>query len=132
MPQIEMAVREQLEQRALAAFREYEGRLVEVGYLCGYNQHDDSEDVACDPPIIVRIDRTNEQSVLHWNDEWLDPYWDVTVVRGDARGLRSCWIDGPSVNAITGETEWKHIRVLGGLESMLESMTARLKDWGKL
>jgi len=107
-----------LEREALEFYRAHRGRLLEVTWVSGYNDRDDSEDLMTDP-IIVRVDRTNEHDILHWSDEWLDPYWDVTLVRGDVRGLRSLWIDGPSVNALTGISEWKNVRVLGWLESML-------------
>jgi hypothetical protein len=125
------------EELALAEYREHAGKLLEVDYLCGYDEHDDSVDAEC--RAIVRVDQNQQphSGILHWNDEWLDQYWDVTVIRmlqpptcgvsinGEKRGVRlnSTWIYGPSHNVLTGERDWKHVRPL----SWGESLRARLR-----
>lgn len=94
-----MTNRAALEQIALAEYWAALGEVIEAGCILAYNDHDDSVEVHLDPPAKVRVDITDEDSILHWNDEtWLDPYWDVTPVedREELRGLRSFWIDGPS------------------------------------
>ena len=92
MPQFDRAP---LEEVALTEYNEQLGKLLEVNYICGYTGND-SGDWMCDPPIIVRLDATDRSSILHWNDEWLDPYWDVTLISGTlpVEGIRSLWIDG--------------------------------------
>src|SRR5437879_1356733 len=120
--------REAVEAHALAFHLAHVGRLLEVGYLCGYTEDDDSEDVACSAIVRVSpVDGNTHQDICHWNDEWLDPYWDVELISGDerAKSLRSIWIDGPSVNAITGVTQWKDVRVL----SAWEAFKVRLKGF---
>lgn len=116
-------VRKRIEQDAIARHRRHVGKLIEVAYLCGYDNRDDSCDIACNPPAIVEVQPMRpEDGVIHWNDEWLDPYWDARLIYGPAQAwkLRSHWIDGPSVNAKTGEVEWPNVRVLGPLESLMQ------------
>ena len=104
--------RYELERLALADFAKAQGNLFNVDWVYGY-VGDDSHDVRCDPPAVVRIDPTGQDSILHWCDEWLDPYWDVTILdsvgqpleNGTLAGLRSTWIHGPSYNLKTGERD---------------------------
>ena len=117
--------REQMNSVALEEYRRHAGKLLEVGYICGYTSDGDgSNDCACVPPIIVRVtvnqNRHPHQGLLHWNDEWLDPYWDVELVSGNLpkEACQSIWIDGPSHNAETGAREWNDVRVLTPLEAL--------------
>lgn len=84
------AAHEALEQVALDEYRAHLGKCLEVDYICGYNDTDDSGDYECIPPLIVRVVKTDTSSILHWNcshnDDWLDPYWDVEVVSGKLPG----------------------------------------------
>ncbi len=100
--------REQLEEKALADYRSHRGVVILASHLYGYNELDDSVELHLDPPMRCRVDRTPDDSILHWIDEWLDPYWYVTPL--DKKdpillGLRSFWTDGPSYNLHTGETD---------------------------
>ena len=100
--------RKQLEERALADHRTHRGSIILVTCLGGYNERDDSIELHLDPPLRCRVDRTREEDVLHWNGEWLDPYWDVTPLdrkNPAISGLRSFWTDGHSYNVCTGETQ---------------------------
>ena len=112
--------REQAEKFALKHYSEHVGKFLLVDYVLGY-VNDDTVDVACDPPVVVQVQQTGEHSVLHWNDEWLDPYWDAVVVQGDAGGLTSVYIDGPSINTKTGEITW-HARAC--LDPRMETANA--------
>jgi hypothetical protein len=112
---ISTETRERYNEIANQEFKAHLGKLLKVEYLCGYSDND-SADVACE--AIVRVVPTPETDILHWNDEWLDPYWDVELIEGDerARSLRSIWIDGPSHNALTGKREWRAevVSLIGG------------------
>lgn len=85
---------------------------------------DEQRDVRFDPPIRVRVlpMRPNE-GLLHYCDEFIDPYWDVEIVETQhpalpAGGLRSCWIFGRSINTKTGEhvpcIEWQREGEISG------------------
>ena len=96
-----------LEALALAEHAAAVGRYFKVTWITGY-RGDDQIDQYLDEPLLVRVTKTNEDSILHWNDEWLDPYWDVEIIGAlpeDLKGGQSWWIDGPCHNRITGETE---------------------------
>ena len=100
---------------ALEEYRQSIGKLFRCGYLCGYNGHD-SDDVACD--VIVRVAYTDLQSIIHWNNEWLDPYWDVELVHviSGKPPEGSYWIDGPSHNMLTGTRDWRNVEPISRLE----------------
>lgn len=95
-------------QEAIAAARaDYAkavGTIIEVPYLMGYLDDGSHEWYG---PVWVRILQTDDASVTHINDDFVDPYWDVELVepalkpecRRDSHipaDARSFWIDGPS------------------------------------
>jgi hypothetical protein len=91
------------ERRAIDDYKAVLGTIIEVADITGYNERDDSIDVY--GPFKVRVDTTDEPSVLHWNDEHLDPYWDVTPVGeyAELAGMRSFWVHGHSYLAEEGK-----------------------------
>lgn len=101
----------QAETMTLAHFQQFVGKIVESNYLLGY-RGDDPAELYFDEPIKVRIVPTDVNSgLLHWNCEWLDPYYDVELIEGDIGELRSIYIDGPSINTKTDEVTWPGVTV---------------------
>jgi hypothetical protein len=109
----------EIERRALDAYKAVVGKVLRVQWVSGYTGSD-SQDYHGE--VIVRVDETDPQSICHWNGEWLDPYWDVTVLAWDGDGsvfpLRSCWMHGHSYNSQTGESQPTHYEVLGNAASL--------------
>ncbi len=100
--EITPAVQREREKKAFEDFHEHYGLVVRAHVVRGYIG-DDSVDITFRPPIAVRITGplNPDCGINHWNDEWLDPYWDVSIVEPwhpqlQEHPLRSCWIDGPS------------------------------------
>jgi hypothetical protein len=85
---------------ALADYEAVAGRIIEAGWVMGYDEHDNSAEAA--GPFLVRVDRrdlnspTLRDDLMHWNDEFLDPYWDCTPVEDypELKGIRSFWTHG--------------------------------------
>lgn len=80
------------------ARREYQallGKCVSVWALSGY-VGDDSVDKKLKEPVRVRIERTSDDCVCRWNDGWLDPVYEVTVLgeHQEVGTIRSAWIYG--------------------------------------
>ena len=96
---IPKAERERLELLALQQYMDAVDTVIEAECVIGYRDHD-SVEVYCWPPAKVRVVATTdiEHDIYHWNDNYLDPYWDVELVEPHPQleGLRSLWIDGPS------------------------------------
>lgn len=113
------------EQLAMADYDYARGRFYRVRALTGYRGND-SHDIDCD--AVVYIDNTAEEAVLHSVDEWIDPYWDVTVVDGmPDPPLRSCWINGKSWNVKTGAVEEGDcVEEIGTLDSLLYRVRMKL------
>lgn len=109
-------MRERLEDQALEDYERARGRIVEVPYLSGYSG-DMSVDVR--GPFLVWVDKTTENEILHWNDEWLDPYWNVRPVQPyeELKGLRSLWAFGKSYS-LEGKQDTHAPRVLAVRESL--------------
>jgi hypothetical protein len=123
---VEYKVRVLLEDMAVTDYSKHKGKLLRVGLIV---DHDGKyqRDYYCD--AIVRVDKyMNHYSLRHWNDEWLDPYWSVTVIHWitNPAELGSTWIDGPSYNAITGVRQWEAKPI-----SWLAYMALRLFGIGK-
>ncbi len=98
-----------------AAYRRSVGRLFRVTYLHGYID-DDNYELSCD--AIVRVMPTSDDDLTHVNGDWVDPYWDVKLIAGDApsHSLRSIWIAGPSLTIPTGEVQWEGVTPCGWLD----------------
>ena len=108
-----------LEARALADYARHLGKVVEVGFVSGYHGDDSVEILG---PFLVKVTKTSQGDILHWNDEWLDPYWNVTPVGKypELNGVRSFWANGPSYST-SGEVD-KH-------PPRLVSLRERTKRW---
>jgi hypothetical protein len=105
-------------------YMEHRGKVLLAGVLHGYGRRDDSNEWRFEPPVRVRVEPTDLQSIGHSNDEWSDPYWDVQIVghpltysvsslapnvtwretEREPDTLRSIWIDGIS-RSETGEIQ---------------------------
>ena len=103
---------EDLEAKVLADHETFKGKVILAKVVSGY-RGEDSVEVYVDPPVRCRVEPMAKNDICHWNDEWLDPYWDIEVLedRPELRGLRSTWTFGRSYNGETGEgeavcTEW--------------------------
>jgi len=69
----------------------------------------DSRDVGFSPPARFRVVRTSQQDICHWNDEWLDPYWNVEPIDQVSPEASSWWVHGPSRNldgSVEPSIEW--------------------------
>lgn len=86
-----------VESKALADYDHLLGRVVLTTKISGY-VGSDSVSLNLSTPAKVQITATDQASLLHWNDDWCDPYWNVTLVEPHVEldGVRSLWMDGHS------------------------------------
>jgi hypothetical protein len=99
-----------MEADAIREFESVKGRIILVPMLCGYIGND-SVEIHCAPPAEVRVLPTHRSAILHWNDEHLDPYWDVQLVKPlrALADLRSIWFDATTY--FRGKAEMKRYLV---------------------
>lgn len=83
--------------RAHADYAAAVGTVIDAKCVIGYKGND-SVEVYPDPPARVRVEATPHEDIEHFNDDYLDPYWNVTLVESHPalEGVRSLWVDGPS------------------------------------
>lgn len=96
-----------LEQRALVDFKQHCGKILLAEIVTGYDARGNSLDIVCDPPARVRVYKTtSHEDLQHWNDNWLDPYWDLELVTPHPAldGISSLWTFGLSY-CTDGRTE---------------------------
>lgn len=115
------------EARALAIYRRSAGRRFYAPSVYAYADPDaspealealgpfESGDVAFPGGLPVTVDPGQDPrcGLLNWNNEWLDPFWDVTPAEPlppELRGTGSWWVMGPSLNGETGEVDWGSLR----------------------
>jgi hypothetical protein len=100
------AIQEGLEAQADQDFADHVGKVILARVVTGYNDKDDSVEVFCNPPARMRVCKTRREDIHHWNDEFLDPYWDVEEVGAHPAlvGIRSMWVFGRSYST-GGEVE---------------------------
>lgn len=116
-----------LEATAKAHHAAHLGKILLCREVTGYNDKDDSVDVICDPPARMRVCSAMAGDLEHWNDNWLDPYWDVTPVEPHPAldGIRSLWVFGTSYctdGSIKPTTTWEVERT---------TSVQRLRDSGR-
>ena len=103
-----MPTERELETEARIEFEANVGQIIKVRRVMGYRPSSDSDEVALDPPLAVRVlAPTCPEDLTRWMDGgWLDPVWNVEAVTKDPRldGLRSLWIHATSYN-LDGQTE---------------------------
>src|SRR5262245_13193775 len=97
--------REEIEKLALDDYEQVLGRVIWVSELSGY-RNDDSLELYVKPPAKVKVVSTMKDSILHWNDGWLDPYWELELVEPHPQleGIRSLYMFGDSYS-LTGRME---------------------------
>ncbi len=104
MSHIDVATAADAERLARQAHAGAVGTIIRVGYVMGYQDDGSHEFYApAGETIAVRVMPTDDQSLTHWNDEFLDPYWDVELVDRPEfipAGADNFWIDGPSFRLI--------------------------------
>lgn len=98
---------DEIEELCLAEYRAHKYKIILAKLVNGWNAHDDSVEVFCDPPARLRVMRTQENDIRRWVDhEWCDPYWDVEPVEPHPalEGIRSLWVYGIS-HSVDGDIE---------------------------
>jgi len=131
MTTIPSGLLKEAERLALADYRAVAGKIIEVQMISGYNDRDDSVDVD-DVPMLVRVDPGMQphSGILHWCDDFLDPYWNVTAIReySELKGLRSFWTYGKSYRIADGlvieEQSSRSFRVLNPIDALKAQATA--------
>lgn len=69
----------------------------------------DCIEISFPQPLKFKVTETVESDLFHWNDEWIDPYWNVEPIDnipevGEEKP-RSFWVYGVSYN-INGQVEF--------------------------
>jgi hypothetical protein len=118
-----------IEAKVLADYVEVKNRVLSVYCLQGYSGCH-SVDFMLETPAVVRVIQTAPDSLLRWQDDWCDPYWDLDLVcpHPELKTARSFWMSGHSYELGTGRcqrssfeiTPWPqrlgiNLRTLGGL-----------------
>jgi Inorganic Pyrophosphatase len=83
---IEIATREEAEQRAEQDYNSAVNKIWKVEYVSGFAESGDSIDVF-GPFIVQVLPETDRWHVLNWNDDYLDPYWEVEVLSGPEEAM---------------------------------------------
>jgi len=95
-----------IEEKAIKDFSEFYGKIVEARIVSGYIGSD-SVDIVCEPPAKLKIISTPKNDLIHWNGDWLDPYWNVEI-EGHHPALSqasSLWINPIRCYNINGEID---------------------------
>lgn len=100
-----METQEDLEAKAAAEFHAHLGKILRVtGWIFGF-EDEDSQDWKVDlqtfpAGVRVRVMPTPQDELARWNDDWLDPVWNVELidVQDNMKEGRSFTIHGTSFN----------------------------------
>lgn len=95
--------REEAEARVLEDYRLVLGQEIRVGYVFGFAN--DWVEEAFSPPVLVRVEETEESVLLNWRYDWIDPYWNVTVLEDHRFEGDSTYVDGVSYQVPSGKRQ---------------------------
>jgi hypothetical protein len=89
--------RSELESWVIEDYQKILGETIFVSDLSGYVDGS-TVDFDLKKPAKVKVVKTSRDSLLHWNDEWLDPYWELELLEphSELKGARSLWMFGDS------------------------------------
>lgn len=92
-----MTTRAEIEAWAFGDYEEVLGKTIFVTFVTGYVGND-TVDFSLKKPAKVKVVKTSRESILHWNGEWLDPYWELELVEPhpELKEGRSFWMFGDS------------------------------------
>lgn len=91
-----MATREEIQKWALEDHAQMVGKTIFVRQFTAYYM-DGSVDFSLEEPVKAKMLPTPEMDILHWNDDWLDPYWDLEILEIPKKML----VDHPKLANIT-------------------------------
>lgn len=103
-----MRTREEILKQATADLEAALGKTMLVTVLTGYSdKNDDSCEFYLKTPAKCRVLESSRKSLDHWNDGWLDPYWDLELIEPHAElsGHRSLWTFGSACYHMDGRIE---------------------------
>jgi hypothetical protein len=108
---------EYYETQVVRDYLAHEGKTLFIHNFTAFvGDSDEQVDLCLHKPVAVRLDPNQANSSLfNWRDDWIDPYWDVTILDNKhpelpKQGVRSAYTYGPSYNRKTGEVECGHWR----------------------
>lgn len=93
----------EINEAVLRDYNELVGKVVLLNEVDGYDAHDTSVTVTCDPPAIARICRYSDKSVADCVTRWMDdvncdPQYAIEILEPHPAfvGMRPSWIYGTS------------------------------------
>jgi hypothetical protein len=96
---IRVRTEEEAVSRAAAEHWAYAGQLLRVQEVMAYFT-DCCDYTESGADAVVRVRPAVSQN-MHWNDEYLDPYWDVDIVKHPQRDqIEHAWIYGRSYEVV--------------------------------
>ncbi|MDU8351155.1 hypothetical protein RYA05_04500 [Pseudomonas syringae pv. actinidiae] len=83
-----------LEQYAYSDHKQMIGKVIMTSYIGGFVDNDSVVLSLSHPATVIVLPKPGNQ-LIHWNDDWLDPSWDVAlaVPHPELEGVRSLVID---------------------------------------
>ena len=103
------STRSELERKALHDYEDYVGEVLIVNLINGFTGHPDSGDSTeweLKTPVRVRVTNTDQRDITRWNNEFIDPIWNVELVEPseELKNGRNFWVHGISYS-INGEVQ---------------------------
>jgi hypothetical protein len=100
----------QLLAQARSDFEAVRGKTLLVMVVGGFadSDHSDSVELYLATPAKCRVTGTAESNMIdHWNDEWLDPYWDLELIEPHPElvGYHGFWTFGKNSYSLSGEIQ---------------------------
>lgn len=95
-----MPTAQELLARVQSDFAAAAGKLVEIRWIEGQSPHGGWVFLPLDPPVVARVLPTPITDLAKWNEDWIDPHWNVEPVqkREEIEELKKFWVFGPSYN----------------------------------
>jgi len=96
--------KDNVKEKVRADFRAVVGKTFLAATVYGY-RGDNGVGIQCDPPCVVRVVDTDEDSLRRWDNGWCDPYWNVELLAPHEALTEVCSlrVRGTSYNVETQE-----------------------------
>lgn len=105
-PFLESPTEETIIAQVRSDHQDLRGKVIQLPEVFGYVD-EDLRHFHLEPPATFRVLESDDKSLVHWNDKWCDPYWDLELVstHPELTGVRSFFCHGHSYQLGSGRTD---------------------------
>jgi len=105
-PPLESPTEETIIAQVRSDHQHLQGKIIQLPEVFGYID-EDLRHFHLEPPATFRVLGCDDKALVHWNDKWRDPYWDLELIgtHPELTDVRSFFCHGHSYHLGSGRAD---------------------------